>query len=161
MQQTYNEIKSIYNALYQANGDKQIAYRICYSLFETGRTLYEYYMYQNKPQTKVCKKNSTFYFLPVNIEGKNYIYVTKVNNFKIKKLIKAERSVHDGDTNTWHEKENITEKVIQYAGPNEDFFNTDITPMILGYSGIKLTVFDINTGEQVSKLFTFDTPLKI
>jgi len=140
MNQLINDVYNIYKAIYQTNAGQVWYLRFVNSVIETSKTCLSYYLVTNSTQVKIIEKNKTTFLCPVVIDNNNYTFVAVTDNNHQVKLIEAYGTSKDTESEVVIK--DITSEVAKFAGPNEDFFNSTVTPKLLGYSEVKLTYFD-------------------
>ncbi len=136
--------------------EKRLTNNIFYSHVLTIFALFKIlYMYNNTSSVTPFNKISTKYFYCSNIkhETHSWKFIYNVNR-KLKPVFISATSINDS------EQKDITNLIKEYLGPNEDFFNQEITPKILGYYSIEFEYTDENF-DIVKKLFNENDIIKI
>ena len=116
---------------------KQIQY-LFYICLQKIITLYQYYFLKND----VIKKSRT-HIIPYYSQNKHYKIIYKPS-IKKKRIIKV--LYHNLD---------ITEEILEFLGPHNDFHNIPTTPLLLGYDSL---TFEFLNDE--SKTFNDDEIIK-
>jgi hypothetical protein len=100
--------------------------------------LYKEIIKKYKKENVEYDKEKNILKIKYEFENKEYIYIQRINKKQIHNIISCTSDNKD-----------IFDKIQTYLGPNKNFHNENITPLLLGYNSIeihKLTEdFDIET----------------
>lgn len=108
-------------------------------------------LYTRPDKLFIRKAGTSYYSIPLQLKDKHYIYLLpyKPSINKIKQVYEG----HYDEEQNWVRDQEITSKIQQYAGPNENFFNTPVTPEILGYNELEFVLFESSRMELQSLFF--------